>query len=203
MGVEKTPWEKVIEFHGHVCPGLAIGYRVAEIALEHLQVMRSPDEELLAIVENDACGVDAIMVLTGCTLGKGNLIFRDLGKQVYTFGSRSSTRALRISVYGDSVHRSDPQMDRLRDKVFGGTATEEEKSQFDLARSQRIEELLHMPEEEFCKLEQVDFRLPIKAQMFPSVQCARCGEYVMEPRARVRDGAFVCLDCFEDYNRGW
>jgi len=203
MGAEKTPWEKVIEFHGHVCPGLAIGYRVAEIALEHLQEMRSPDEELLAIVENDACGVDAIMVLTGCTLGKGNLIFRDLGKQVYTFGSRSSNRALRISVYGDRVYRSEPQMDQLRDKVFSGTATEEEKAQFDLARNQRIEDLLHMPEEEFCQLQQVDCQLPSKAQIFPSVQCASCGEYVMEPRARVRDGALVCLDCCEDYNRGW
>ncbi len=203
MCVEMTPWEKAVEFHGHVCPGLAIGYRVAEIALKHLKEMRSPDEELLAIVENDACGVDAVMVMTGCTLGKGNLIFRDLGKQVYTFGSRSSNRALRISVDGAKVHRSESQKDELRSKVFSGTATKVEKAQFDLARNQRIEQILHMPEEEFCKVEQIDFQLPTKALLFPSVQCARCGEYVMEPRARVRDGQFVCLDCFEDYNRGW
>ncbi len=203
MCLEKTPWEKAIDFHGHVCPGLAIGYRVSEIALEHLKEMRSPDEELLAIVENDACGVDAVMVMTGCTLGKGNLIFRDLGKQVYTFGSRNSNRALRISVDGAKVHRSESQKNELRSKVFSGTATGEEKAEFELARGRRIEQILHMPEDDFCKVEQIDFQFPSKALTFPSVQCARCGEYVMEPRSRVRDGEFVCLDCFEDYTRGW
>ncbi|AGL00458.1 FmdE family protein [Desulfoscipio gibsoniae] len=203
MCMEKTPWEKAIEFHGHVCPGLATGYRVSEIALKHLAELRSPDEELLAIVENDACGVDAVMVMTGCTLGKGNLIYRDRGKQVYTFGSRNANRALRISVNGATLHKPNPEMAELRSKVFGGTATEEEKAKFQLAQGRRVEQILHMPEEEFCKVEQIDFQFPSKARIFPSVQCARCGEYVMEPRSRVRDGEFVCLDCFEDYTRGW
>ncbi|WP_347488796.1 FmdE family protein [Desulfoscipio sp. XC116] len=203
MCMEKSPWEKAIEFHGHVCPGLAIGYRVSEIALKHLQELRSPDEELLAIVENDACGVDAVMVLTGCTLGKGNLIYRDRGKQVYTFGSRNANRALRISVNGAVLHRPDPDAAQLSSKVFGGTATENEKAKYQLARGRRVEQILHMPEEEFCKVEQIDFQFPSKARIFPSVQCSRCGEYVMEPRARIRDNEFVCLDCFEDYSRGW
>lgn len=203
MCADKNLWEKAVEFHGHACPGLAVGYRVTEIALEHLNSMRSVDEELVAIVENDACGVDAVMVLTGCTLGKGNLLFRDLGKSVYTIGSRSSNRALRISVDDTRVHPSDPQKDRLRDRISAGTATEEEIVQLEQERSRWIQQLLHMPEEEFCQVEQIDFQFPSKAQLFPSVQCAGCGEYVMEPRARVRDGKFVCLDCFEDYNRGW
>ncbi len=37
-----------------------------------LQVERDGDEELFAIVETDACGADAIQVITGCTFGKGN-----------------------------------------------------------------------------------------------------------------------------------
>ncbi|MBF7082943.1 TraR/DksA C4-type zinc finger protein [Desulfallas sp. Bu1-1] len=203
MCMEKTPWEKAIEFHGHSCPGLAIGYRVSEIALKRLSEMRSPDEELVAIVENDACGVDAVMLITGCTLGKGNLIYRDLGKQVYTFGSRNGNRALRIAVNGEILHRPDPELAELRQKVFGGTASQEEKARFQAAQARRIEEILHMPEEKFCKVEEIDFTFPSKARIFPSVKCSRCGELVMEPRARVRDGKFVCLDCFEDYSRGW
>ncbi|WP_092487265.1 FmdE family protein [Desulfoscipio geothermicus] len=203
MCMEKTPWEKAVEFHGHACPGLAIGYRAAEIALKRLSEKRSPDEELVAVVENDACGVDAVMLLSGCTLGKGNLIYRDLGKQVYTFGSRDGNRALRVSVNGAILHRPNPELAELRKKVFGGTATEEEKTEFQKVQARRIEEILHMPEEQFCKVEKIDFKMPSKARIFPSVQCSRCGEYVMEPRARVRDGQFVCLDCFEDYTRGW
>ena len=61
-----------VEFHGHICPGLAIGFRAARILMGRLNVRKAPDEELLAIVETDACGADAIQVMTGCTFGKGN-----------------------------------------------------------------------------------------------------------------------------------
>jgi hypothetical protein len=52
-------FEQIIRFHGHLCPGLAIGYRAAKIAAANLQADRSEDEELVAIVETDACGIDA------------------------------------------------------------------------------------------------------------------------------------------------
>jgi formylmethanofuran dehydrogenase subunit E len=68
---------EVIRFHGHMCPGLAIGYRAAKIAMERLGSWRAEDEELVAIVENDSCSVDAIQWITGCTFGKGNFFFRD------------------------------------------------------------------------------------------------------------------------------
>ncbi len=44
-----------VSFHGHACPGLAIGYRAAVHALETFHAGRDEDEELVAIVENDAC----------------------------------------------------------------------------------------------------------------------------------------------------
>ncbi len=203
MCMEKTPWERAIEFHGHTCPGLAIGYRVAGIALKELNELRAADEELVAIVENDACGVDSIMLLTGCTLGKGNLIYRDHGKQVYTFGSRNSNRALRISVNGAILHRQAPDVAELRKKVFGGTATAEEKEKFYEFQASRTDQILNMPEEEFCVAEEIDYEMPGKARIFNSVQCGSCGEYVMETRARVKDGQFVCIPCADNYTRGW
>ncbi|MBV5307454.1 MAG: formylmethanofuran dehydrogenase, partial [Desulfobulbaceae bacterium] len=30
----KNDWERCVEFHGHSCPGLAIGYRACEAARE-------------------------------------------------------------------------------------------------------------------------------------------------------------------------
>jgi len=88
----------VVVFHGHSCPGLALGYRAAMAALEELSLKHSEDEEIVCIVENDSCAVDAVQVITGCTFGKGNLIFKDYGKQVYTFIDRKAGRAIRISV---------------------------------------------------------------------------------------------------------
>ncbi|SFG58073.1 formylmethanofuran dehydrogenase, subunit E [Desulfotomaculum arcticum] len=203
MCMEKTPWEKSVEFHGHSCPGLAVGYRVAGLALRKLNEYRAADEELIAIVENDACGVDAIMLLTGCTLGKGNLIYRDHGKQVYTFGSRNSNRALRISVNGAVLHRQDPVAAGLRKKVFGGTATAEETKKYYDYQASRTDQILNMPEEDFCVAEEIAFKMPDKARIFNSVQCGSCGEYVMESRARVKDGQPVCIPCSDNYSRGW
>ena len=73
-------YKGLISFHGHSCPGLAIGYRMSNAALSFLSDSRAKDEEIVAIVENDACGVDALQCLSGCTFGKGNLIFKDYGK---------------------------------------------------------------------------------------------------------------------------
>ncbi|MDI9617076.1 MAG: formylmethanofuran dehydrogenase subunit E family protein, partial [Methanothrix sp.] len=86
--------KRAIEFHGHMCPGLAIGYRVAKYVKNHYR--RSEDEELVAVVENNSCSVDAIQQMLGCTFGKGNLMFIDNGKQVFTFYHRGDGRAMRI-----------------------------------------------------------------------------------------------------------
>ena len=78
-------FQRCADFHGHVCPGLAIGYRAAKAGMEWLSANRAEDEEVVAIVETDACGADAIQVLTGCTFGKGNFYpprFRQAGLHV-------------------------------------------------------------------------------------------------------------------------
>ncbi len=200
MSREMNDWEKVLDFHGHSCPGVATGYRVAKIALEELQAIRAEDEELLAIVENDACGVDAVQVLTGCSLGKGNLIYRDYGKQVYTFACRNSGRAVRISVKGKGPS---PEYSELRKKVFSGEATDEEKEIFNRHLQERTRSILEMPAEEFCRVQHVQIELPSKARIFNTYICATCGEPVMEPRTRVREGKIVCIPCAEEYSRGW
>jgi formylmethanofuran dehydrogenase subunit E len=44
--------ESARAFHGHNCPGLAIGLRVAEAALREVGA-NTPSNEVLAIVESD------------------------------------------------------------------------------------------------------------------------------------------------------
>ena len=92
-----SPLELAIQFHGHICPGLLMGVRAAQLAMDQLSLERDRDEDLVAIVETDSCGVDALQAILGCTFGKGNLIFKDYGKAVYTVIDRSSGRALRIA----------------------------------------------------------------------------------------------------------
>jgi formylmethanofuran dehydrogenase subunit E len=110
---------QVIAFHGHYCPGVTIGYRAALIAMRELGVERAQDEELVAICETDACGVDAVQVITGCTLGKGNLILRDWGKQVFTFGRRSDGKMLRVALrYGLAPETPGQTPEQRRQAMF-------------------------------------------------------------------------------------
>ena len=63
-------YAEIVRFHGHSCPGSAIGYRMTLAAMKLLGVTRSGDEELVAIVENDACGVDALQCMSGSLVRK-------------------------------------------------------------------------------------------------------------------------------------
>ena len=74
-------WQKCVAFHGHQCGGLTIGYKAALYAIELLGLTFSEDEQVVCIAENDACGIDAIQVILGCSVGKGNLLFHMAGKQ--------------------------------------------------------------------------------------------------------------------------
>lgn len=195
-----VPFSDVTKFHGHVCPGSAIGYHAAEIAINELSSSRSEDEEFLAIVENDSCSVDAIQVVTGCTFGKGNLIFKDHGKQVFTFVNRNTGDALRVSL-NKGVDEIDPEFTELRKKAFSSSAGKEEKIEFEKQKNKLSQKILDMPDDELFKIEHVEIQIPEEARMFPSVKCAKCGEMVAEHRTRVENGNFVCIPCFEDYSR--
>ena len=99
--IDEPTLDRIVDFHGHLCPGLAMGIQAAQIALREIGA-HAKDEEVVAVVETDMCGVDAIQFLTGCTFGKGNLIHRDWGKNAFSFFRRSDGRAIRISLRPDA-----------------------------------------------------------------------------------------------------
>lgn len=68
-------WDKCVAFHGHACGGLTIGFQAARYAMELLELDFSADEDVVCIAENDACGVDAIQVLLGCSVGRATCSF--------------------------------------------------------------------------------------------------------------------------------
>jgi len=197
-------WRKAVDYHGHICPGLAIGYRVANCAIKALEAVRAEDEELVAVVENDSCSVDAISVLTGCTLGKGNLLYRDYGKQAYTFICRHSGSAVRVAVLdGEMTNSGSEEMRSLRRKVLGGTASPEERERYYSCQLARTQKILLCPEDSLLSVKKIRAEVPEKARLFDSYTCASCGEMVMEPKARLKEGKIVCIPCAVNYTRGW
>jgi len=185
-----------IKFHGHQCPGLAMGIRVSEVVLRELG-KPARDEEMVAIVENNSCGVDAIQVLTGCTFAKGNLVFKDFGKFVYTFINRENQRSLRVSIKNEAVI-TDPDHLDLFSKVVEKRATQDEIDKFRRLHIEKSNAILDLPEADLLTIEEVTTEPLPMAHIHESICCDRCGEPVMETRIRLLGGAPHCIPCFEE-----
>lgn len=193
--IDEQTMERVVAFHGHMCPGLAMGVQASQIALREIGP-HANDEEVVAVVETDMCGVDAIQFLTGCTLGKGNLIHRDWGKNAYTFFRRSDGRAVRI-VGRPNAWQRNPEHQELFAKVRTRHATPEERSRFqDLHRSES-RRVLDLDPDSLFEVQEVRDAPPRQARIHASVLCARCGEATMETRIRRLDGRDFCPPCFD------
>lgn len=189
-------FEDVVKFHGHSCPGLALGYRVAMAAFEELNMKeRAQDEEILCIVENDSCAVDAIQAVTGCTFGKGNLLFRDYGKQVYTFIDRKTGKAVRISA--DFEFRETEKDRKIWQRFMNGDRADEVVNFIKKRKAEKIKKILQARKEEILKITYPPVVPPKEARIFKSLRCESCGEKVAEVKARLLKGKVLCIPCFE------
>ena len=164
--------KKAVDFHGHACPGVAVGVLVSKYILEHGNDF-SVDEELAVEVENDNCSVDAIQALLGTTFGKGNLIYLDYGKNNYTFYNRTNKKAIKLSAKPTS---------------FGDR---------EMSREDRINKLLDSNPEDIFKIDEVEFKPPEMARIHDSLLCEKCGDPTMSTRIKEYEGKKLCIPCYE------
>jgi len=188
-------YDEIVDFHGHSCPGLALGYRVSLRVLREFKG-RSGDEELVVIVENNSCAVDAVQVMTGCTFGKGNLIFKDYGKQVYTFIKRPSGRSIRISIHWQKPAETEEER-KIWERYMKGDRSKKVIHFIHNRKAVKVSQILDADETALMRVTKEKQVLPAEARIYPSIDCDECGEKVMEPRARVRNGKILCIPCFE------
>jgi formylmethanofuran dehydrogenase subunit E len=103
---------------------------------------------------------------------------------------------------GDLLQRS-PEEEALFQKAARGEASAGEHEAFRRWQLERVEQLLAADAGALLEIAEVSPQVPEKARIFKSQRCTRCGEMVMEPRARIREGQVVCIPCSESYARGW
>lgn len=190
---EKTI-QDVIAFHNHSCPGLALGIRASEYAMQELP--DSKPGELVCITETDMCGVDAIQYLTGCTYGKGNLIHRDFGKIAFSFYNRKSSSGLRIILRERTNSDAHQALAQLTSKNLEEQLSDTEQEQLvdlrDAITSQYMNAVL---DELFLKIE-LTSAPPRPARILLSLNCDECSESTMESRTRRFAGKTLCIPCF-------
>ncbi len=182
--------------HGHYCPGSALGVKAAARAVREMGVRSMGMEEVIAIVETNSCFADGIQMVTGCSLGNNSLIYRDYGKTAFTLAKRTG-EGIRISAIFERVAQErSPEAAELWEKVVvKRSGSEEENRQLTRLWKELSFKVVEFPDEEVLKIEKVNINVPAYARIFASVPCSVCGENIMEPRARVKDGKYICLPC--------
>ncbi|WP_136798158.1 MULTISPECIES: FmdE family protein [Desulfosediminicola] len=197
----KETIEGLIAFHGHSCPGLAIGIRAAEYAKRELP--KADSASLICVTETDMCGVDAIQFLCGCTFGKGNLIHRDYGKMAFTFYDREQGTGFRIVLTGgvasskDSRKSGKGNVSELMAKDKEGTITAEEKELLSEMREMSRKQLMEAPLDDLFTKTELNVPPPSPARVLAGLVCESCGEKTMESRTRRFGGQTLCIPCFD------
>ncbi|WP_455552550.1 FmdE family protein [Desulfovibrio sp.] len=194
-GIDQELIDKVVAFHGHWCASVSSGIRVALWVREN---MGSAEDGLLAISEGETCAVDAIQVLLGCTLGKGNLLCRDVGKTAFIFVRRSDGKKVRIveKVRDDETTR---RMAVIKKELTAQNLSEwiRTKLEIEMVRLRRkeMDHILSAPFEDLFRMSEPEGELPQPVRRLPVLVCPACGEEVLMARAVDMDGRRLCADC--------
>ena len=183
MKIDSAIWERCVAFHGHVCGGLTIGYKAALYAIDLLKlspgdsrshICISADERIVCVAENDMCGVDAIQVILGCSIGKGNLLFHMRGKHAFSFYNRNSEESIRL------ILKNKPD-EMTKEQSFAYYQSCLPQDMFDVKETKIL--------------------LPEPARFFESYICEACGEAAGSDWIRIQNGSKLCLDCYSAYSR--
>jgi formylmethanofuran dehydrogenase subunit E len=172
----KELMEKAVRFHGHICPGLAIGVIATKYLLDN-GFKYSHDEELVAVVENDNCSIDALQAILGTTFGKGNLIHYDYGKNNFNLYDRNTKKAIKLGLKAD---------------IFGSKK---------LSRDEKVQKLLNSKASDIFNIYEIEFDPPGLAEISDSVPCEICGELTMSSRLVSYTNRDICIPCYKSLRK--
>lgn len=170
--------------HGHLCAGQVLGVRMAMWGLKKLG-LDDPEgadrKRIVTFVEIDRCATDAVMVVTGCRLGKRALKFRDWGKMAATFVDVETGKAVRVCARESSKDLAKSLHPEIADK-----------------NKQQMLAYREMADEQLFQTQSVHVELP--PEEFPGykgdrVVCERCGEGINFRREVRRGGKVLCRAC--------
>lgn len=199
MTENKTEFDKLLqraaELRGHLCLGLPLGIKMAQMGLKLLNLTEEEKHEnLVVFVENDKCPADAIQIATGCTAGSRKLKMMNYGKSAATFINGKNGRGYRVfskKDYMNSVYELGVQ-DNL---IKAGQKLEENSK---LERQVLMYAFMKLPAETLLDFQEV--KLILQEPLLPSRTelkkvCAECGEEVMGGKGIASGDKILCKAC--------
>jgi len=164
---------KVKDFHGGTCTGIALGTRMTLAAMRRLGLdPHRKNKNIIAYAEIDRCMTDAVLVVTGCSLGRRSLKHVDYGKFAMTLVNQTTGKAVRATI----------------ERVFSSKGDKDET----------LREIAAISDEELVTLHDVEVTIPeydLPGSPGRAVFCSACGERVVDGRDVRRDGVTLCRGC--------
>ncbi len=171
--------------HGHLCPGQVLGVRMSMLGCTLLSIKdprsRQENKKLIVFVEMDRCATDAIESVTGCSMGKRTLKFRDYGIMAATFWHTERGLAYRILAREEAKLRARVTAAGQGDFFHQQLEAYKAMSDRDLFAVQRVE----------VALDPCDMPGPPRRH----ARCARCGQVVRDGREVAVGGEVFCRPC--------
>jgi formylmethanofuran dehydrogenase subunit E len=170
--------------HGHLCAGQVLGVRMAMLGLRKLGIEDPQGKDrkrLVTFVEIDRCATDAVMVVTGCRLGKRALKFRDWGKMAATFVDVETGRAVRVAARESSKALARSMHPEITDQNRAQMLAYETMADDKMFQTQWVH--VELPREEF------------PGYKGERVVCERCGEGINFRREVRHGGKILCRAC--------
>jgi len=192
--------ETGITFHGHRCPAMPMGLKAGLAAMKALGVEHAKDKELFVESETGrghaaGCFLDGIMVATGCTYGKSNIVKRYYNKMAFTLIDQKTGRAVRISLKPDFFEKA--LQSPFVQKRKAGVPPQDISPQI---ADPLINRIIGLDEAEFLDIGDIHTVDVKKSKgVFEAKRCDTCGELTFVNKLRVKgDGSLVCIPC-SDY----
>ncbi len=190
----KKVFQDAVDFHRHLCLDIAVGYRAAEILVREMGDELKNMKEVVALVGNQTCALDAIQEITGCTFGKRNLILTQVGKPVYILQNTKTGNSVRAYCrYWDSFDHT--EFRALRKAVKKPDATAEQKTTLERLTKEAIDKILSAPESALFQVSHIVLPAPKISGKYPAAACDACGEHTDEALLTETSGKKCCKEC--------
>ena len=184
-GMSARTLEAILEIcareHPHLCPRQVLGARMGLAGLAALGFDQPPPgKRVLVILETDGCFLDGVAAATGCSPGHRTLRVEDYGKTAGVFVDTAAGTALRLA----------PHLDlRARAAAFAP----------ELARYPgQLRAYRNLADAEMFTVAPVVLRTPVSeivSRPRVRVDCAVCGEEIINERDVAHEGRRLCRSC--------
>jgi formylmethanofuran dehydrogenase subunit E len=173
------------EAHGHLCPGQAVGVRMAMLGCRLLgfdePTRHDQIKKLIIYVEMDRCAADAVAHVTGVKLGRRSLKFADYGIMAATFLNLDTGEAYRVLSTEESRDLASFYAPEIPGK-----------------EDQQLIAYCRMPDSVLFRVQQVT--VPLSDADLPGptrhkAVCGRCGQVIRDRREVMVDGLPRCRPC--------